>query len=398
MHHSMFRIPERSPRGIVTVFFLFLTAAPQGLDAQQLRPVLSVEAAPALGPRNGATATSAQARADTAVQAGYGTITINGLLQNWYVTGSREFRRSQSNSFRIRRAELKLSGDIRPKAHWTVMMDVAKILSVSTTSRTVASDTVVGTVATNQASRILQDAFLTLDYIPHVRIDVGQRKVPLSLEGLQSSAALKTVERALMFSDRARGGDFGDVRDIGLLAYGPITRHIDYQLGIYNGLGENQNALDRNDEKAVAGRLVFRPAFLPGLQVGGSGGVSGGDAPGTLYDNRVAGELLYERGNITVQSEIMNGADAGISRLGYYFLAAYRVTPRIEPVLRIDVFDPDTDRGSTAASVTERDYLVGANYLIDGNHLKLQANYLAKTFSSITETQHVLQINLQAAW
>ena len=82
---------------------------------------------------------------------------------------------------------------------------------------------------------------------------------------------------ALFASDRARGGAFADVRDIGIMVRGGIGSRVDFQGGDLDGVAERQNEVDRDDQKALAGNLAFRP--LKGLHVGASGawGNGGGD-------------------------------------------------------------------------------------------------------------------------
>src|SRR2546423_1879865 len=79
---------------------------------------------------------------------GFGPIQFDGLLQTRFDTDSHG-----NDTFFLRRIELKLSGKIGPKTDWTVMVDPAKNLSLSTTK--VAGNV---TVSVNQSSRILQDA------------------------------------------------------------------------------------------------------------------------------------------------------------------------------------------------------------------------------------------------
>ena len=137
---------------------------------------------------------------------------------------------------------------------------------------------VVNIVGVNQSSRLLQDAFITLDYSKRLKLDIGQFKLPLGLESLQSSSRLDTVERALMHSDRLRNA-FGNLRDVGVMARGPLGSQVDFQFGVFNGTGENQNDQDKNDQKGIAGRLIARPRFIKGLQVGVSGAWSNGAQP-----------------------------------------------------------------------------------------------------------------------
>jgi phosphate-selective porin len=229
---------------------------------------------------------------------------------------------------------------------------------------------------------------------------VGQFKVPLSLEGLQSSAALETVERALFITDRARGGAFGDVRDLGVMAHGSLNKSVDYQIGFFNGLGENINDTDKNDQKAVAGRFVVRPSFLRGLQLGTSGATAGfssrADRP---RRDRIGGELLFVRRQFNVKAEFMQGIDGDTHRRGYYTHFGYKVSPKVELVGRFDTFDPDVRAENNALNVTERDYIAGVNYYITENKVKLQFNYMRKTFAdAISPSRNVFVANLQTSW
>jgi uncharacterized coiled-coil protein SlyX len=329
------------------------------------------------------------------VEAGYGKIKFDGLLQAWFTGGNGGVR----DSFRLRRTELKFSGDITPKAKWTVMIDPAKVLQTNNTFTVINGTRVLANTSINQPSRILQDAFISLSYIKNVRIDFGQFKIPLSLEGLQSSAALDTVERALFASDRARGGSFGDIRDFGVMASGSVTSYADYQLGLFNGSGEEQNDVDRNNHKTLIGRFVVRPPFIKGLQVGGSGALDNGRTIDRPRRNRLGAEVLLTRGPFKFKSEVMSGVDSDTHRLGYYAHFGYRIRPKLEPILRFDSFDPDTRLNTNSSNVIERDYITGFNYYIRENNLKLQFNYLRKTFGrGIVPSRNVVMINLQTAW
>ena len=328
------------------------------------------------------------------VEVGIGKIKFNGLLQTWFIGGNGGL----TDTFRIRRAELKFTGEISPHFKWTVMIDPAKSLSLNNTFTTVGGTTVLKDSSVNQASRILQDAYITLSYWKRVNVNVGQFKMPLSLEGLQSSATLDT-ERALFASDRSRGGTFGDVRDVGLMIYGPLSKRIDYQLGVFNGSGENQNDLDKNDQKAVAGRLIARPSFIKGLQLGGSGVWGNGQRSDRPRRDRLGAEALFVRGPITLKGEVMTGSDGAIHRRGYYGHVAYQLNEKLQGVFRVDTWDPDISKQTTPGSASERDYVAGFNYFIRQRYFKLQFNYLRKTYANfLLPSRNVLLLNLQTWW
>jgi hypothetical protein len=329
------------------------------------------------------------------VESGFGKIKFNGLLQGWYSSGNGSFR----DTFRLRRTELKFSGQITPQVKWTIMIDPSKGLSVNNTYTTINGARVVADTSVNQASRILQDAYITLNYIKKMRIDIGQYKVPLSMEGLQSSATLDTVERGLFMTDKARGGGLGDIRDLGVMISGPITKNFDYQLGFFNGGGENQNDVDKNDQKVVIGRLVVRPRFVKGLQLGASGAWGNGQRADRPRRDRLGGEVLYLNKSFKFKSELMGATDGDIHRLGYYTLFGYKLAPKLEAVFRFDSFDPDTRRETNSTNVTERDFILGFNYFINENNVKLQVNYVRKTFNNnIVPPRNLVLVNLQTSW
>jgi len=316
------------------------------------------------------------------------SLTFNGLVQAWYAAGTQGFR----DTFRIRRTEIYFNGQITNKARWQVMLDPAKTLALDTSSMAIG-DTLP---LVSQSTRLLQNAVITFDYNPRVRVSIGQFKLPLSLEGQQSSGRLDTVERALFASDRARGGAFADVRDLGIMVRGGSGSRLDFQGGVFNGIAETQNDVDRNDQKALAGNLVFRP--LKGLHIGASGawGNGGGDRP---RRDRVGAEVQLVRGPFTARSELMTGRDGAIRRRGAYGHVGYRFTPKLEGVLRVDSWDPDTGSEGTPSTVSEWDYVAGMNVFLSQHNLKLQANYLRKTFhGGVVPGRDVFLVNTQTFW
>ena len=107
------------------------------------------------------------------------TPSSTALLQAWYQAGDNDY----NDTFRIRRAELKFTGDITPQVNWSVMIDPARALSVNNTVVTVDGVPVVSNASINQSSRILQDAFITLKLSPAANLNVGQFKVPSAWKG-----------------------------------------------------------------------------------------------------------------------------------------------------------------------------------------------------------------------
>lgn len=326
------------------------------------------------------------------VEAGSGTIKLTGLLQAWYVAGQ-----GLDNTFRVRTAELTLAGQLTPQARWTLKLDVAKALSLRTSYTTVGEDRVVSGGSVNQGSRMLQDAFMTLDVGRGVSVDVGQFKLPLGLEHDHAPSRLLTVERALFLSDRGRGG-LGVVRDVGASVRGRIASVAEYRVGVHNGLGESANTTDADAGKTLTARAVLAVPGATGLRIGASGARDvGGDTAGAPRE-WLGADASWTRGPLGLAAETMLGHDAGTPRLGYYLHGDYRIAPALQVVLRYDAWDPDTRRDTAALDARQHDYLVGVNWYLTGNHVKLQGNYVRKSFDGIVPSRDMVLVNLQMSW
>lgn len=111
----------------------------------------------------------------TTLKIGDGELKLGGLLQGWYVlddsaTGSGSSQLGNStgvNTFRLRRAEIKLSGKVTPEWGFEVMIDPTKSPSV-----TAGAD-----------GKILQDFAITFGGLKGHDFQLGQKKVWLMEEG-----------------------------------------------------------------------------------------------------------------------------------------------------------------------------------------------------------------------
>ncbi len=354
-------------------------------------PVPAAPAAPAAAPKPPTAAAPAAVRI---AEVGFGTLKFDGLLQTWFGAGNT----ATASTFRIRRAEIKISGRISPVVAWTMMFDVSKPLSLSATTTNVSGTPVVSAASVNQSSRLMQDAILTLDASPRFHIDAGQFRLPLGNVGSSSSAILETIERPMFQADRARGGALGDVRDIGFVVRGPATSFADYWLGAFNGGGETQNSTDANNQKSLVGRITFKTP-VNGLRVGASGLYSGVDSAGPMRKDRYGLELAFIRGAYLARVEMAHGTDAATDRNGGFVLVGYRPIRPLQVVARFDSWDPDAKRDDTAASVRATDLMVGATWALAGENAKVQVNLSQRRFAGdlLARTNQLL-VNLQASW
>lgn len=300
------------------------------------------------------------------VLVGTGSLKITGLLQGWYVVDQ-----DANDRFRLRRSEFKFGGKIAEEQpiEYAVMIDPAQV--------------------TEDASRksILQDFFITLGYVPHHTIDVGQYKVGITEEGSRSSTKIDTIERAYI------SRTFGDQRDIGIRLSGKWP-YVDYNVGVFNGSGMNQ--ADANDQKDIAGRIILKPfkdsEKLKGLEMG----VSGYHRPAqgnTFAKKRLGFESRYEYKKLSIKGEYMSGqgtaaststtenrtlANGWYGQLGYYFF------PKLQGVLKYEQYDPNQEAANDKAA----EATAGINYFIEKYNAKLQLNYIHKDEQKASEVNN----------
>jgi hypothetical protein len=287
---------------------------------------------------------------------------------------------------------------IAPRIRWRLSFDGAKALSLTKIASGSGDSTVLRDAAIDQRTRILQEASINVSLLPGLRVDVGQQIIPLALEGITSTSQIETIQRAMFIEERARGGTLGDIRDIGAAARGSVAGgYVDYELGVFNEMGESQNSTDQNDQKASIGRIAARIPAFDALQVGGSGGFEGG--PPGQHRERAGGEVQYRTRFITVRSEVMGARDGDLRRLGYYDLAAVRPSQDLELVTRWDYWDPDIHRETGTSDAAERQLVLGANYFVDGSATRLAANVVRSTFPGhVLAPSTLLLLELHVVW
>ena len=357
----------------------------QRLDAALAQRAKAAEPPPPAAPAP-AKPPSADAPAEVTV-AKTGFFQPSANLQVWaiasHLTSSATPNESWTNGLRIRRAELKIKGEIVRKTFgYMVMFDPARLLDFANKTVPVSGETpaptTAGSVSVAQppaggATSILQDVALTYlnDYAD---VSVGQFKIPVSLEGSGSASKLYLPERALV------SRKYGDRRDLGIKAEKKFE-HFGYTLGLYNG--EGQNKLDSNDQKDLTLRLEAYPIKDLTLAVVGYTGLTERKEVGTK--DRVEGDVKVEKNGVLLQAEYirgwdMTGSTAAHKRIqgqGFYVLAGYTLFDKLQPVVRIGSLDPEIghdEHGAAAVDANDEttSYEVGVNYYFKSHDAKLQ--------------------------
>lgn len=307
-------------------------------------------------------------------------VETHGFLEIYYRAGDPLIK----DGYRLRKADLKFSGAISPRLRWRITFDAGKVAQLNTSTGTEADSDAVSRVAVDQRSRMLQDAALTYAVNKYLALDVGQQIVPLSLEGTLNTWSIETVERANFEVERSRAVGLGDVRDIGVAANGQAAG-LEYHVGMFNEMGESQGTTDPNQEKSVLARLSYHVPFLPGFQIGGTGGLQGG--PDAQKKERAATEIQYRTRRFVLRGETMAARDGLLRRFGWYGLTAYRLRPDFQAVVRYDSWDRDTGAESALSNALQRQVVGGFAYFIENGNAKLAVNVIRQTFPNISSVR-----------
>ncbi len=318
-----------------------------------------------------------------------GWLQVGGLLQGWMLVqdSTREVTsKDPTFGFRLRRAQLKFSGDIvKDRFGYFVLFDAAKAMSFS---QIPASGSPTGYNPSDDRTGLLD--FMVTVKSSVVDVSIGQWKSPISYEGTTSSAELLLPERA--YTTRY----FGDNYDSGLRADKKFD-YVKYSLQMLQG-APGPNQVDKNRQKELALRLEFTPFKDKTLMVGGAALTSVGqrstasaaaatrdiievDVAADVADFIARGELLWGWAGRTG-----DGAPDRVKSRGMAASFAYTIAKTIQPVARISYLDVDATTDGTPGArplVAKfgvrtdeiRSYEFGVNYLIDGKFAKIQAAY-----------------------
>jgi hypothetical protein len=308
------------------------------------------------------------------VGSGGGYVQPGLLLQGWFQYDKAKDE-DNKNKFRLRRAELGVKGEIVPKlVGYGLVMDFARALEPVDTPITVGTDTAT-IKQPSGASTVLNDFYITL-MSEYVDASLGQFKIPISWEGMNSSSKLIFAERALI------SRLYGDRRDIGV----KLTKnfkYFGYYAGFFNGAGQNVLETVRSKDGTV--RLEAYP--VDGLTIALAGYSTLMYRKQSGSKDRLEADVRYEHGPILVQAEYIRGIDkpvgggSGLTGQGFYIAGGYYVLDNLQPVVRVGYVDPNTkanaDPTMTKGLVMDEvvTYEVGVNYYISKQEAKLLLNY-----------------------
>ena len=295
------------------------------------------------------------------------------------------------NGFRIRAAELYVTGRLTPWSTYYMEVDFAR-----------QSEIALNSMYMDFYTKDMDYVKGLYPYISQIRI--GQFREPFGIEQGTSQGLIDFVNRAyytdlsLVGVDTVAGdptlNPFGKNNSTGFMQQLDIGVQLmhkvpqlpmepELQWAVINGAGRNFN--DNNADKDVTGRLILTPTDGMKLYVAGYTGHSffNGTASGPLQNNtdvqKTRQGVMYTYippfldNLVKLQAEYIEGNDNGFRRRTWYHYILFRpfsFLPGFEPAYRYEEFTVDTNRPNS----TLTRHTIGFNYYLHTN-VKFTLNY-----------------------
>ncbi|MFN7986813.1 MAG: porin [Thermoanaerobaculia bacterium] len=299
----------------------------------------------------------------TTLKVADGELKFGLLLQAWYIGDDSAQASSGTdylgnpvgvNSFRLRRAEIKLNGKVTPDWGFEVMIDPAK-----TQNFTAGND-----------DKILQDLGVTYLGLKGHEFTLGQKKIAISEEGLRSSSEIDFAERSRITRI------IGDQRQAGFFYKGEYGEMFGAQASITSGLPSN--VAGTSDRLFYAARFDVKPT--KGLIVGVSGG-TGNQGTQALTRDRYAAHVRWDGTEdlpLMLRAEYGHATDGqsadkskDIDRDGYYVSGLYTFAKQFRLGLRYEMYDANKDVSGDKLTVITG----GFHYMIKGKNINLKGEW-----------------------
>ena len=218
---------------------------------------------------------------------------------------------------------------------------------------------------------LVQDAYIESRRIPNHRILIGNSRPKVGYEGSASSFTLPFINRSQI------SRNFGTVRKTGVRIIGDYSL-LDYDFGGYSSATYFTEFLPGGE---FDGWINFKPLGKTDGKYGrldiGGGIVAGSRDSDNFFVTSAYLGYKYKKLWMKAEWAHANGSNGltGFSRKhrhGYYITLGYKITKKLEAVVRYDDFNPDENINDN----NTREYSAGINYYIKGQALKLILNYV----------------------
>ena len=269
----------------------------------------------------------------------------------------------------------------------------------------------------------LQEAWIKYTAWKYAQVTIGQFKPPFGMERLQADWQLATIDRSQATDHLIPNGQLGDsfARDRGLqLDAWLASKRLYYAAAVFDGNGANQNF--RGNGPLVTGRLLgvlyqapAHSARQDRITFGGAvstrrdhrqdftqtlpGTASLGFAQFSGRDTHLNLEASANFSPVSLRSEYFyawfnpNLAPfVEVRASGFYVQGTYRFCRKLQAVANYEGFDPNR---AVRSRYDLRWTTLGLNWLIQGNRIRLGADYVFKREAQNSFPNNALLVQFQ---
>lgn len=230
----------------------------------------------------------------------------------------------------------------------------------------------------------LADNYIMRYWSKDDQVLLGYARAAVGVEGGESPFTLPFYARSQI------SRTYGNVRTLGVKAQGNHKMY-DYSLGFFSS---GRFFKDFFPGPEFVGLVSVKPL---GMTDGKWGKIAmGGSLNAGNAENHycVGGAHLvydYKRLKASVEYASADGSNGSTGFTtnqseGYYGTLAYRITPKLQALVRYDNFDPNKNKVNDMRT----EYTAGLNYFIDGQALKLMLNYTYYTVENGTYGSRIM--------
>jgi hypothetical protein len=286
---------------------------------------------------------------------------VHLLLQAWYDSAPTA---GAESTFRVRRAEVTVRGEIIPKrVKYNIMADLSK--EILKKSQIVEDDNGDPVSVDKDDDATLQDAWVAYTLPNGADIQMGQFKTPIALEGFYPTAKLLFPERSIV------SRNFGDKRDLGIALIQRKETFL-YYLGYFNG--GSLNELDKDNTKDITGRFEAYPK--KGLTLATAALVQAFNTDEGSQKTRFEVDAKYEKKLLVLVSELHMATDGPKPSAGAYFagLVPLPFDDRLQLGGRYSVLIRDLRAAADEQFDSLQELTLGTNLYLKDHQAKLQAS------------------------
>jgi phosphate-selective porin len=307
------------------------------------------------------------------------SFTFFGYIQPQYVA---HFTSPATNTFNFKRARFGVRGRASRSFSYYFSIEASDFISAD-------------------GNIYLLDAFVSYDKLKWVKASLGSFKQPFGLENVTACYALMTIDRSIVTNQLV-----SPQRDYGLMVLGgDRTTKVQYRIALMNGRG--LGVVDNNTKKDVIARITYQPFKY--LEVGAS--YRWGYPNNDHLDRQTYGfEFLANYKGFALQGEFIHDegdynraagggcgstpVELGPKRQGAYIMLSYMSKIKLQPVLKYEYFDADTEIKKLGY---QEMFTVGLNYFFN-DKTRLQINYQNRKEELPSIKNDALLIQMQIKW